>query len=99
MTEVANIIFGIGSVCFGIALLPAVVHRRVPPVSSCVLTAFWLWTFLACYVGLGWLFSAGSDAVDAAMWTVMLGVALAQRPRLQILPHATGAPHVRLGDV
>jgi hypothetical protein len=67
-----NIIFGIGSICFSLALLPAILKRQPPPSFTCALTAFWLWAFVICYIDLHYTFSTIAGAVTAALWTVLL---------------------------
>lgn len=66
-----NLAFGMGSVCFALALLPAVARRESPPLSTCLLTAFWLWVFAACYWSLGYTFSLVADGATALLWTVL----------------------------
>jgi MFS family permease len=68
---IENLAFGIGSICFTLALVPAVLKRQPPPLFSCALTGFWLWVFCACYVGLGFAFSAITGACTAVMWTIL----------------------------
>lgn len=74
-------LFGIGSVCFALALVPAVIRRQPPPTLTCALTAFWLWVFVGCYQGLGYTFSVISGSVTAALWTVLWAQRLRGYPR------------------
>lgn len=71
-----NLAFGIGSVCFSLALLPAVLRRQPPPFFTCALTAFWLWIFTVCYISLGYVFSFIAGGVTAALWTVLAAQAI-----------------------
>lgn len=73
-----NLAFGIGSVCFSLALLPAVMRRQPPPVFTCALTALWLWVFTGCYVALGYAFSCVAGGITAALWTVLAVQAIMQ---------------------
>lgn len=65
----ADLTFALGSVCFSAALVPALRQRKPPPFSSCALTAFWLWAFVAAYLSLHLYLSAVTTGLLALMWT------------------------------
>jgi hypothetical protein len=64
-----DVIFGVGSVCFSIALLPMLIGPEKPPVQTAALTAVWLWVFAIAYMSMGFAFSAETSAVSAWLWT------------------------------
>ena len=67
----ANLIFGIGSFLFAVALVPSVLHKQAPARSTSLLTASVLTVFIYAYVTLHFWLSVGTDAATAALWWVL----------------------------
>jgi hypothetical protein len=67
-----DVVIGIGSVSFSLALLPAIWRRQPPPVITCALTTFWLWVYAVVFITLSLWFSAITGSVTALCWTILL---------------------------
>jgi hypothetical protein len=67
----ADVIFGIGSVLFAVALLPSVLRWRTPAISTSLLTAAVLSVFILAYANLHFWFALTTDAITALLWWVL----------------------------
>lgn len=67
----ANLVFGLGTVCFAIGLVPMVRARNPPPLFTAVTTAFWIWLFVIADLSLSLLFAAAAAAMSATLWTIL----------------------------
>lgn len=68
----ANVIFGVGSFLFALALVPSVVRQNAPARSTSLLTAAVLTVFLYPYITLHYWLSTVTDAITAGLWWVLL---------------------------
>lgn len=66
-----DIIFAVGSIVFTIALIPAIVEKRYPPVSTCILTGFMIGIYAVTDLTLSLWFSAITSAISALLWIWM----------------------------
>lgn len=76
-----DLIFLVGGLVLSAALLPAVRARTVMPLSGALVTAGVLTAYVPAFVALDAYASAGSLALNAAMWWVLVAVALRDRRR------------------
>jgi len=68
-----DIVFSLGSIVFTIALIPAILERRYPPASTCVLTGVMVGVYAATDLTLELWFSAITSAISALLW-IWMGV-------------------------
>ena len=66
-----DIVFSIGSIVFTIALIPAILEKRYPPISTCILTGFMIGIYAATDLTLQLWFSATTSGVSAVLWIWM----------------------------
>lgn len=66
-----DLVFSIGSVIFTIALIPAIVKRRYPPMSTCLLTSSMLIVYAITDATLNLWFSTIASIISAIIWTFM----------------------------
>jgi ABC-type cobalamin transport system permease subunit len=66
-----DIIFSIGSIIFTIALIPAILERKYPPISTCILTGVMIGVYAATDLTLELWFSAITSAISALLWIWM----------------------------
>ena len=74
-----DIVIGIGSFVFFIALIPMIRGKEKPPIFSSASTSFFLWAFVVCYVSFGLWLSTVSGVLSAGAWTILLIQKLRQR--------------------
>lgn len=68
-----DIVFAAGSIVFTIALIPAIVKKQYPPISTCLLTGVMIGIYAITDLTLALWFSAITSAVSALIW-IMMGV-------------------------
>jgi len=66
-----DIVFSIGMAVFALALLPAIIERQYPPVSTCLITPTVIIIFGIADASLGLWISAVLSAVNASLWLYM----------------------------
>jgi len=66
-----DLVMGIGAWMFSIALIPAIRSNSKPPVSTSLLTAGILSTYVVCMATLGLTLSAVSTGATATCWWVL----------------------------
>jgi hypothetical protein len=66
-----DIVFSIGSIVFTIALIPAIIEKRYPPKSTCIMTGFMVGIYAATDLTLHLWFSAITSAISALLWIWM----------------------------
>ncbi|MDB5171169.1 MAG: hypothetical protein JWO35_863 [Candidatus Saccharibacteria bacterium] len=71
MHPVQDTILTIGSLALAVALIPTVLGKQKPALSTSLLTAATLATFAAVYVSLHLLFSAAVTLFSAAVWLLL----------------------------
>ena len=64
-------VFSFGALIFAVALLPAILTKRYPPISTCVVTALLLVAFAVADASLGLVFATAFSLLDAALWGYM----------------------------
>jgi hypothetical protein len=79
--EWQDVVFGVGSILFILALLPALIKREGPPLSTCLLTGSVLLVFSLKYLSLDLRFAAVTAFLSAALW---LGLAVQKLPPLPL---------------
>ena len=68
-----DIVFAVGSIVFTIALVPAIIKRKYPPISTCILTGFMIGIYAATDLTLQLWLSAISSVISALLW-IWMGV-------------------------
>jgi len=64
-----SFVLGAVAICFSLALVPAVMKRQGPPLSSCIVTALGMMAIIVCYITLGHLwFASATLALNASIW-------------------------------
>ncbi len=77
----------IGSLVFSVALVPAVMAKEKPPLSTSVPTFFFLYLFAFVYATLSLWLSAGSALLTGSLWlTLAIQKYIQQRKRTEINP-------------
>ncbi len=76
-TEVVDsgkrIVFSVGAVAFSISMMGSILSKtQKPPRFSCIITAFFLWLYLAVYFSYGLWFSTIMGVFSASGWTVLV---------------------------
>lgn len=66
-----DFVIALGQLMLGVALLPAVFGKQKPPISTCLLTGFWLSVFAVCFASLSLIGSAVNVTIAAALWFTM----------------------------
>lgn len=66
-----DIVFSLGSIVFTMALVPAIIRKRYPPISTCVLTATMLIVYAVTDATLGLWFSTITTIASSIIWMVM----------------------------
>ena len=66
-----DLVFSLGSIVFTIALIPAILEKRSPPASTCVLTGAMVGVYAATDLTLELWFSAITSAISALLWIWM----------------------------
>lgn len=66
-----DIVFAIGSIVFTIALIPAILEKKYPPASTCILTGFMVGVYAVTDLTLQLWFSAITSAISALLWIWM----------------------------
>lgn len=64
-------ILTIGSIVFSVALVPAVLAREKPPLSTSVPTFFFLYLFSFVYTTLNLWLSALTAGITATLWLIL----------------------------
>ena len=64
-------IFSIGMAVFALSLLPAIIERQYPPVSTCIITTIVIIIFGIADATLGLWVAAVLSAVNAFLWLYM----------------------------
>jgi type VI protein secretion system component VasF len=64
-------ILTIGSLVFSIALVPAIIAREKPPLSTSVPTFFFLYLFCFIYATLHLWMSSFTSALTATLWLIL----------------------------
>lgn len=91
-----DVLFGLGSICFSIALIPAVLRHQPPPFLTCLLTWLWLAVFAGCYLKLGYGFSFVAGSCTAGLWLILMLQAIRQE---RLWWRVKLAASVLLGDI
>ena len=68
-----DIVFALGSIVFTIALIPAILEKKYPPISTCVLTGVMIGVYAVTDITLQLWFSAITGAISALFW-IWMGV-------------------------
>ena len=66
-----DIIFGFGTVVFTVALFPALMKKKYPPVSTCFITAFMLLVYAFADATLGLWISSVTAIFSVSIWATM----------------------------
>ena len=66
-----DIVFSFGSIVFTIALIPAIIEKRYPPASTCILTGVMIGVYAITDLTLQLWFSAITSAISALLWIWM----------------------------
>ena len=68
-----DIVFSLGSIVFGIALIPAIVEKQYPPISTCIMTSIMIIMYSLADITLDLWFSAIAGIISATIW-IMMGI-------------------------
>jgi cyanate permease len=66
-----DIVFPFGSIVFTIALIPAIIKKKYPPKSTCIMTGFMIGIYAATDLTLQLWFSSITSAISALLWIWM----------------------------
>jgi hypothetical protein len=66
-----DIVFSLGSIVFTIALIPAILKKKYPPVSTCISTGLMIGIYAVTDFTLELWFSALTSAISASLWIWM----------------------------
>jgi hypothetical protein len=71
MHHIQDIILTVGSLFFSVALIPSLVGKHKPAVSTSILTSIVLVVFAAVYISLSLWFSAVAISINAICWLTL----------------------------
>jgi len=66
-----DLVFSLGSIVFTIALIPAIIEKRYPPMSTCITTAIMLVVYAITDATLNLWLSTIAAIMSAAIWAMM----------------------------
>jgi hypothetical protein len=76
-------VFAVGSFIFSIALIPAIISKDKPPISTSLTTGIILAVFIFCYASLGLWLSACSGSLTAIAWFILFFQKIYQNKKLK----------------
>ena len=74
-------VLAVGSISFGLALVPTIRSPSKPAVTTSVVTAGWLATFSVVYATLSLWYACVTSSFTALLWTVLAVQGVRQRQR------------------